>query len=40
MPNMVKNVKADSDLVIECIETSLQAKQKWTLIRKDWYKFK
>ena len=37
--NMVKNVKANCDLVNESIETSLQTKKKWILIRKQWYKF-
>ena len=36
---MVKNVKANSDLGIESIETSLQTKPKWILIREHWYKF-
>ena len=36
---MVKNIKANSDFVIESFGTSLQTKQKWILIRKDWYKF-
>ena len=31
MSNIMKNVKANSDLVIEYIETSLQTGQKWTL---------
>ena len=31
MSNIMKNVKANSDFVIECIETSLQTGQKWTL---------
>ena len=39
MPNMVKNVKANCDLINENIETSLQTKGKWILIRKHWYKF-
>ena len=33
---MIKNVKTNSDLVIEITEASLQAKQKWILISKDW----
>ena len=37
--NLVKNVKANCDLVNESIETSLQTKKKWILIRKHWYKF-
>ena len=37
--DMVKNVKANCDLVNESIETSLQTKKKWILIRKQWYKF-
>ena len=32
--DMVKNVKANCDLVNESIETSLQTKKKWILIRK------
>ena len=39
MPNMGKNVIANCDLVNESIETSLQTKEKWILIRKLWYKF-
>ena len=31
MSNIMKNVKANSDFVIEYIETSLQTGQKWTL---------
>ena len=37
--DVVKNVKANCDLVNESIETSLQTKKKFTLIRKHWYKF-
>ena len=37
--DMVKNVKANCDLVNESIEESLQTKKKWILIRKHWYKF-
>ena len=37
--DMVKNVKANCDLVNESIEASLQTKKKWILIRKHWYKF-
>ena len=37
--NLVKNIKANCDLVNESIETSLQTKKKWILIRKHWYKF-
>ena len=39
MPNIVKNVKANSDLVIGSIQTILQTKQKWILVRKHWCKF-
>ena len=39
MPDMVKNVKANCDLVNKSIEISLQTKEKWILIRKYWYKF-
>ena len=35
---MVKNVKANCDLVSESIETSLKTKKKWILIREHWYK--
>ena len=35
---MVKNVKANSALMNESIETSLKIKQKWILIKKHWYK--
>ena len=37
--DMVKNVKANCDLVNESIEESLQTAKKWILIRKHWYKF-
>ena len=37
--DMVKYVKANFDVVNESIETSLQTKKKWMLIRKHWYKF-
>ena len=35
---MVKNVKANCDLVSESIETSLKTKKKWILIMEHWYK--
>ena len=37
--DMVKYVKANFDVVNESIETSLQTKKKWMLIRKHWYEF-
>ena len=37
--DMVKYVKANCDVVNESIETNLQTKKKWMLIRKHWYKF-
>ena len=37
--DMVKNVKANCELVNESIEESLQTKKKWILLRKHWYKF-
>ena len=37
--DMVKNGKANCDLMNESIEESLQTKKKWILIRKHWYKF-
>ena len=40
MQNMAKNIKANCDLVNESIDTCLQIKKKWILIRKHWYKFK
>ena len=40
MQNMAKNIKANCDLVNESIDTCLQIKNKWILIRKHWYKFK
>ena len=32
--DVVKNVKANCDLVHESVETSLQTQEKWILIRK------
>ena len=40
MQNMAKNIKANCDLVNESIDTCLQIKKKWILIRKHWYRFK
>ena len=37
--DMVKNAKENCDLVNKSIETSLQAKKKWILIKKHWHKF-